>query len=77
MLRTERRPLFINPKVDQTAWTPMPRGAPRKVTTKVRCPRVTPILRPNGVHTLMCAQRSITHKLTNYKGCIITNVITS
>jgi hypothetical protein len=29
------------------------------------------------VHTLMCAQRSITHKLTNYKGCIITNVITS
>jgi hypothetical protein len=25
----------------------------------------------------MCAQRSITHKLTNYKGSIITNVITS
>jgi hypothetical protein len=25
----------------------------------------------------MCAQRSITRKLTNYKGCIITNVITS
>jgi hypothetical protein len=25
----------------------------------------------------MCAQRSITHKLTNYKGYIITNVITS
>jgi hypothetical protein len=25
----------------------------------------------------MCAQRSITHKLTNYKGCIITNIITS
>jgi hypothetical protein len=25
----------------------------------------------------MCAQRLITHKLTNYKGCIITNVVTS
>jgi hypothetical protein len=34
-------------------------------------------LTTNGVHTLMCAQRSITHKLTNYKGCIIINVITS
>jgi hypothetical protein len=41
------------------------------------CMAVTPIYRPNGMHTLMCAQRSITHKLTNYKGCIITNVITS
>jgi hypothetical protein len=29
------------------------------------------------MHALMCAQRSITHKLTNYKGSIITNVITS
>jgi hypothetical protein len=38
---------------------------------------VTPIYRPNGMHTLMCAQRSITHKLRNFKGCIITNVITS
>jgi hypothetical protein len=25
----------------------------------------------------MCARRSITHKLTNYKGSIITNVVTS
>jgi hypothetical protein len=38
---------------------------------------VTPIYRPNGMHTLMCAQRSITHKFTNYNRSIITNVITS
>jgi hypothetical protein len=29
------------------------------------------------MHTLMCAQRSITHKLTNYNGSIIKNVIIS
>jgi hypothetical protein len=40
-------------------------------------PCVTPIYRPNGMHTLMCAQRSITHKFTNYNRSIITNVITS
>jgi hypothetical protein len=39
--------------------------------------RVTPIYRPNGMHTLMCAQRSITHKFTNYNISIIANVITS
>jgi hypothetical protein len=38
---------------------------------------VTPIYRPNGMHTLMCAQRSITHKFTNFNRSIITNVITS
>jgi hypothetical protein len=29
------------------------------------------------MHTLIFAQRSIIHKLTNYKGSIITNVIAS
>jgi hypothetical protein len=38
---------------------------------------VTPIYQPNGMHTLMCAQRSITHRFTNYNRSIITNVITS
>jgi hypothetical protein len=38
---------------------------------------VTPIYRSNGMHTLMCAQRSITHKFTNYNRSIITKVITS